>query len=421
MTITPLVRNIAIGVAAAAVVAAGIAGAWWTAAKPDDSLAARLPAEAVLAYASLPADGGAAQRAMMELAPRLPAFPAGMDEERAVEAAAVRGRDGTEGWITQYVSADGRRHIQGSDPALQSLLADESPSLASDSTFRALQWTDGSSWAYLAFPSLSSDGSPAASVLALERPVAVRIEGGLVLRQATDPTPHLPAWSGQPLVTVPDADVTLLLPPWNALAELGTLLTDDARTVAETLATSFLDGVAGGLSLRYDVSALLHGPSLFRSGGDGAFALEGDGVSAAETDRVLRAMHAKFASARGSATVRDVSAEGFVIRTMTQGDDGKTTERTDGSWTILETNAGDAVLTSARDGSRFAVTTVPGGIANGNAAPLITSSNIRWSETAEARVRPVSPTLMDGGASVEFLLREGPGYVEWTRIGVTSL
>jgi len=419
MTMSPLIRNITIGVAAAAVVAAAIVATWWTAAKPDDSLAARLPAESVLAYIELPADDFTMLEALTTLAPSALIISDGLPPGTAM--AAVRMHDGTEGWITSSRRTDGTLYIEALPPTLQSLLDTELPSLASDRTFQTVRWTNETRWAYLAFPSLSSQGSSAASILALEAPLAFSLEGGLVLRQAIDPTPRLSPWSGSPLVTVPDADVTLLLPPWRAIGDLGTLLTDDARTIIETLATSFLNDVAVGMSLRYDTSVLLHGPSLFQAGKDGTFALEGRGINAAETDRVLRAIHAKFASTRGGATVRDVSAEGFSIRTMTLGGGADTTERTDGAWTILETSAGDAVLTSVRDGNRFAVTTVPGGMTNTGGAPAITSSNIHWSETAEARMRPVSPTLLMGGTSLEFRLAEGPGYVEWTRIGVSGL
>ena len=425
----PLHRQILIGLGVSLCVVGALAAAWWITLRPmEDSLASRLPADAVLAYIDLPAGDRSTLGIFAMAAPAGIELPNDIHNE-ATSLAAVRMADGTVGWLSFRRSTVGKVHIEGSSPSLESLLNDGSPSLASDKTFRALMWNGESRWVYFAFPRLLPEGSPLASMLALESPLAVRAsEDGFTLRQPLNPTPRLAPWSGRPLVTVAGADVTLLLPSWQAMSTVGALLSPEAGTVIETLAGDFLADVANGVSLRYDASALLHGPSVFQSGPNGSgetvFSLEGNGSNAAETDRVLRALHDRYSSGRGSSQVRTVTAEGYVLNVMTrEGATERTTERSDGAWTILETATEDGTLTSARDGTRFVVTTVPGGVTTRREgeAPTIDRSSIEWSPTAAARMAPFSQTLLLEGESLDFRLAEGPGYVEWTRLGRSGL
>ena len=330
----PLHRQLAIGLTVSLLAAAGLGAAWWTTQRADDSFASRLPADAVLAYIERPRNDTSMMAAFARLAPGI-GFPREIDNE-ATALAIVRTEDGTEGWMTFKRDASGKAHVTGTDPSFGSLLSTDAARLADDDRFRALRWKDETNWAYVAYPEYPADASPLSRLLALDAPVAFRMDdaGRTVLRLWLRPTPRMGSWTGRPLAMLTDADHVLSLPAWNAMERMGALLTPDARAVAESLATTFVHDVAAGASLRYDAAELLAGPSLLQLGTDGSgntvFSLEGRGSSPAETDRVLRMAHERFAATRGSARVRTVSTEGYSLHILTQEREADTMERTDG-------------------------------------------------------------------------------------------
>lgn len=419
----PLARQLSIGLVVTLCVACTAAAAWFYGMRrPEPSLASRLPADAVLAYAELPRDDLSMYVVMGELAPSLPERP-----DLAIEVmtiAAVRMQDGTEGWITFWRDDSGATHIGGTDPTLKALFEDKRPALSSDPVFASLQFTDGRPWSYVAFPKVSRDGSSFARLLALDQPVSASITGsGMTLRVSAPASPAFALWSGAPTASVPNLRHTILLPAWRDMEKLSGLLTEDASIVIETLGRTLLDDIAPGMSPRYEMSPLFDSPSILQIGTDGddaPFALEGRGKNAADVERVLRALHARFAANHGGTNVKTVSAEGFSLNTITVADIGATEERRDGEWVILETDTGDGSFASAWNGARFALTTAPDSlfVRSGDGAPVSITS-IDW-VAARASLSPLWPSLR-AEDRVRVDLRGGPGYMEWSLEGVSGL
>jgi hypothetical protein len=420
----PLATHVAIGAAATVCVAVAAGIALWAGTRaPEPSLASRLPAEAVLAYVKLPGtgQGRALTEWMGRVAPSLP--PIRDVDESASDAAAVRMADGTEGWIIRMDDAHGTITFGGSDPALAPLLDSPGAKLDQDRDFGDLRWNDDAPWAYVAFPRASANGSALAKLLALESPLGIaKTASGIVLR-VTTPSNGLALWSGTPTGGVPNLRHTVLLPAWKDIDGLAPLLSDDARLVIETLGRTLLDDVAPGMSPRYDLAPLLDSPSILQIGADGddeRFTLEGRGRNAADTERILRAMHARFAATRGGTEVKTVSAEGFSLNTIAVSDAGATEERLDGEWTVLETDTGDGSFASAWNGARFVLTTAPDSlfVRAGDAAP-VPATMIDW-ETARGTLEPLWPSLR-AEESLRIDARGGPGYVEWSLEPVSGL
>lgn len=409
----PLSRQLLIGILVSALAVVGLGAAWWTTTRDDGSLASRIPAEAVIAYATAN-ENAAAHDALSELYGSLPAAPEPQPGTEAV--ALVRSTDGAVGWLS-LVRQNGRTRVHGSSPALEPLLHDPRPRLANDPTFRTLR-ADQPDWLYVTSAGETGVGDVLAPFLRLDEPIALRpTADGFAVRVPLRSTPRVDDQPARPTVVLPSMRHVLRLPSWDALAAIGSVLTDDAATVAETLAATFLADLAPGLSLRYDVSPLLHGPSTLQLG-DG-FAFEGTGSSPGETDRVLRVIHERFGDAKGSADVRTVTVEGYALNVLTGADASATTERTDGAWTVLETRAGDAVLLSARDGARFVVTDDETAFRERADTDLaFAGSQIEWTEGALDLVRPFWPDRGDNGQSLQVGLTSDQGYVEWTIGGI---
>ncbi len=422
MFMRPLPRQFLIGLIVSLCVVGALAATWWTAAHPDDSLASRLPADAVLAYAEFPKGDLPVLSIVTNIAPAL-----SLPDEVAYDvtaAAAVRMQDGTEGWTTFWKDDHGVAHIGGTDPSLQALFDDPRPSLSSDRAFSALRFKT-EQWAYIAFPDVTQDGSGFGKLFALDTPIAFALSAsGTTMRFAVRPTPNIPAAPERPLATLAVVTHAVTLPPWKAMDRIGDVLSPEARTVAETLAATFLGSVAGGMSLHYEASGLLAGPSFFQSGipstgsgqagGAAVFALEGTGRSAAETDRILRQLHDAFASSRGSARVKTLTAEGFTMRTIGQAEHGGTIETRDGTWTILTTVTDAGTLTSAQDGTRYAVTTDPGALTRTNAAPTGGWSRLTLTTGARLALQPLWPDMAAKSGVLRWKTASGPGYIEWT-------
>lgn len=409
----PLPRQFAIGLLVSVLAVAGLGAAWWTTAPQGGALASRLPADAVIAYATI-AESDASHRLLSDLYPSLPPPPAPQQDVEAL--ALVQTSDGTIGWLS-LVRQGGRTRVHGSDPALEPLLSDPRPRLADDPTFRSLR-ADDPAWMYVTAPRETPVAPIVGPFLRLDQPIAVRDTGdGIRVRVPVRPTPRMDNAPLRPLVALPSVRHVLRIPSWDALAILDTVVTDHAATVAETLATTFLSDIAPGLSLRHDVSPLLHGTSLLQLG-DG-FVFEGTGRNASQTDRILRAIHERFGAARGSAEARTVTVEGYVLTTLTAVDTPTTTERTDGAWTVLETRAGDAVLLSARDGARFVLTDAE--VAFGKRAetedPFV-GSTVEWTTGTVELVRPFWSDRKEGERAVRIGISSGPGYVEWAIEGI---
>lgn len=418
-------RQITIGLGVAACVAVVAATAAWTAYRPKgaESLAERLPADAVLAYARIPAGAPAPVGMFGAFASSLPLPEV---EPGVTELAAVRAADGAEGWIG-FAIVEGRARIHGSNPALAPLLSEPlGAPLSSDPTFRALSRGAGDAYLYVAYPRLPTADFPFAAMLAADAPVLVSGgEGRLSVRVPLASAPLFAPRTGRNLAKVPNADVTLEIPAWDDAAEAGSTLTENARLVAGAMADSFANRV-GQVSLRYEVAPLLHEPSRLQagtgSGGAKIFALEGTGRSPAETDAALRTLHERFASARGGARVKVSEAEGFTMRTMTVDSPGATAERTEGEWTILETSAGGERLVSARSGRDFAVTNAPETLSPPaeRTEPGDGRSRVAW-ETAAPLLAPLLPWARPDGADLGLKLSSGPGYLEWTVDGIRGL
>ncbi len=421
----PLARQLSIGLAVTLCVAVAVAATWLSGMRrPEPSLASRLPADAVLAYVRLPGTdrGRALTEWLRNIAPSLP--PIRDADESASDAAAVRMADGTEGWIIRMDDGRGRVTFGGSDPALAPLLDAPGAKLEYDGAFSDLRWDDIDSWAYVAFPHAKADGSALGKLLALDSPLGIKkTASGILLRASTPSMNGFALWSGVPTADVPDLRHTILLPAWRDMDALSGVLAEDARIVIETLGRTLIDAVAPGMSPRYDLSALLAAPSILYIGSDGdhaAFALEGRGRTAADTERIVRAMHARFAATRGGTDVKTVSAEGFSLETIAVADAGATTERRNGEWTVLETDTVDGSFASAWNGARFVLTTAPDSLFNRSGDGVaINATTIEW-ETAGAGLTPLWQSLR-AKDRIRIEMHGGPGYVEWSLEGVSGL
>jgi hypothetical protein len=422
----PLATQISIGIVATLCVAAIGGGAWWSSRpQPEQrSLASRLPADVVLAYVSRPGsgDGPALMEWMMEVSPSLP--PIRDVDAAATDAAAVRMADGTEGWIIRTDDGQGAVGFGGSDPALAPLLDAPGAKLDDDAAFRDLRWNDDAPWGYVAFPLAASDDSSLETLLALNSPLGVRRTPSVItLRVSTPDSNGFASWSGTPSASVPNLRHTILLPAWTDIDALSPVLADDARIVIEALGRTLLDDVAPGMSPRYDLSLLLDTPSVLQIGSDGddaPFVLEGRGRNAADTERVLRTMHARFGATRGGAKVKTVSAEGFSFETISVADAGATEERTDGEWTVLETETEDGSFASAWNGAQFVLTTAPASLfVSSDDASSVTATVIDW-ESARNALEPLWPSLRTEG-DLRVGMRGGPGYAEWSLEPVSGL
>lgn len=421
----PLVRQILIGLVVSLSVIGAAAATWWFTSRPEDSLATRLPADAVLAYVTFPNNDRSALDAFAAFAPSIPRLSQDIDIEPTHEAALVRMQDGTEGWIARATDVEGNTGIVGRD-LLQTLLDTPAARLADDPNFRRLQWNGDTAWAYIAFSDVPADDSALAGFFAFDTPISTHTtEEGFDVRLPLRPTPRLSPVPARPLVALTNPDHILHVPSWNALGRLVSTVTPETATVAETLAATFLTDFAPGVSLRYDASALLHDTSLLQIGSDAngqrIFAFEGRGRSASNTDRVLRALHHGFGSTRAGASVKTATAEGYVINTLTSEGGALTTERSDGPWSIIETIAGDEVLISARDGARFVLTTDTEAFEkrSGSGASIdpLTSS-IHWDNGIAARLSPLLPGFNPSDDTFTVKLSDGPGYVEWSVRGL---
>lgn len=422
MTMHPLWRNIGIGTAAALAVAAGAFAALRLHPLPTGTLADRLPTDAVLAYASSP-DGAAEAEAL--LAAFAPSLGAPSAEPDVTAIAAVRAPDGSVGWITA-ATVDGRVRIHGSTPALAPLLEKQpgTATLASDRGFRSLTRGVSGPFAYLAYPHLPRDASPLASFLTLDGPAVAIADGATTrVRVPASPAPRRDDLPGTLLAELPAADLAVALPGWSSAVAAGPTLSADARLAFATLATSAAAAIGPGLSLSYDLSPLFEEPSFAQRGhapdGRTVYAVEGTGRSPADVERVLREIHARFASSRGGATVKVSEAEGFTLRTMTVDAPGATSERTDGAWSILETSAGDERLVSAEDGQRFVLTNAPDALRLDGSGPSPLPS-ATW-ETARPVLEPLLPRWTAVGGEVGIALTGGPDYAEWSFRGFQGL
>ncbi len=416
MPMRPLPQQVLIGLIVSLCVVGALAATWWTA-RPDASFATRLPAAATLAYAEFPAGDLPTPLLFDTIAPSLPDFPELDPNVTAV--AAVHMPDGFEGWVTFWRDPHGTAHIGGTDPRFKALFEGPHATLASDRAFNAVRFDDGRPWAYVAFPTVPSEGSALSSLFTLTSPIAFSNgNSGTTLRLSLRPTPSIPLGANRPLVTLERTDRIVSLPPWNAMERIGTLLTPDIRTVAETLATTFVNDLSSGVSLEYDIASLLAGPSHFQrslnASGHTIFSLEGMGRSSSETDRVLRLVHAGFTTSRGASRIRTVSAAGYSLRTISKEHVSETNERHDGAWTILETRAGEEALVSAHDGSHFVLTTDPPSLFTKTDRPDIPStSRIALDDDTLAVLKHAWPAFTPVSDSLSFNLSSGPGYIQW--------
>ncbi len=413
----PLPRNLSIGLVVSLCVVGALVATWRSATtRTVDSLADHLPADAVLAYTEFPPGVPRESDVFADMLRPLPPLP--QVDEDAVAAAAVQLSDGTIGWMTMRIDERGDSHIDGSEPSLATLLTDTRPPLSDDRTFGDLRFDTGP-WTYLA--DIPEDSS-LEELLVPENAISFAwAERMLTVRTAMRPTPSLMSWSGRPLASLSNPIHTILLPPSGTLPRLGGLLSPDARLVLETTAATFVDSVARGLSLRYDIPVLLDGPSVLQTATNGSgatiFSLEGRGESAAETDRILRLIHEKFTSSHGGSRMKVVSAEGFSFTTLTPDIGAGTVETKDGSWTILQTHAADMTLISAHDGDRFAITTDPSALlvqSGDDRTQQYEASDITWTDGLATGLRPLWPGLLPGGERLQARLSSGPGYTEWT-------
>lgn len=413
----PLLRNLTIGLVVSLCIVGALGSTWWSATTRTtvDSLADHLPADAVLAYTEFPPGVPRESDVFADMLRPLPPLPQVKDD--AVAAAAVLMPDGTIGWMTMRIDERGDSHIDGSEPSLAALLTDTRPPLSDDRTFRDLRFEKGA-WTYLA--DIPEDSSLEGLLIPENAISFAWAEGMLTVRTAMRPTPSLPSWSGRPLASLSNPIHTILLPPSNTLPRLGGLLSPDTRLVIETVAATFLDSVARGLSLRYDIPVLLDKPSALQisvnQSGATIFSLEGRGENASETNRIIRLIHEKFASSNGGSRTKTVSAEGFSLTTLTPDIGAGTVETKDGTWTILQTDAADMTLISAHDGDRFAMTTDPSALlvqSGDDPTQRYDASSITWTEGLAAGLRPLWPELLPDGERLQVRLSNGPGYAEW--------
>lgn len=419
----PLPRTILIGTVVSACAIGALAATWWTTRTTHDvaPLAARLPAETVLAYAEFPRgeffDGALFER----IAPSLPSPPS-PPPAHAVAAAVVRTGDVT-GWITMSMDERGNVSFGGSDPTLSALLADERARLASDKTFRDLRMNERRTWVYIAFPAADPKTSMLTGMFALDTPMSYAMHPGntLTLRFGMRPTPNVGFAALRPLTRVPETSEVIVLPPRSALAAVAATLSDDATLVAETLATTFVDSIARDTSIRYELGPLFDGPSILQLGTDGSgntvFAFDGKSPSGARAEEIMRTLHERFGSMRGKSRTKTVSAEGYSLTTLTPDTDGETTLAQNDGWTTLRTDAGGFALASAHDaGGRFTITNAPTLLrADGEATAWAPeASTLAWTDSLAAGLRPLWPSLAtDDGAPLTIRLSNGPGYLQW--------
>lgn len=426
MSMSPLLRQCLIGCVITLGIAAVIAALWLRTSQAERSLAARLPADAVLFYAELSdTDHSSFLQTIAAVAPRLalPTIP-----PHASAIAAVQGSDGNNGWFIRTTDQFGINHIVGSDPSLATIIDAPRPVLEDNPSFHILRMESDVSWAYLAFPKLSSDGSTLHPFLSLDAPLAIRRSAsGIVLRQRIEAPTNMARWSGAPMALPPNLSQTILLPSWNDLRALSPRLSPETRDVAEALTRTFFSTFTGERRTSMDAAILLHKPSILLFGRDGSghtvFSLEGYGRSAAETDSLLRSMHEHVAASHGMARVKTVSAEGYSFQTISRDTQGNTSEQTDNHWTILTTRTDDGMLVSARNDTHFVITTTPDALllhaTDSHFAPE--TSSLTWIDGLSTRIGPLWPTLQPRNTTLRFELIGGPGFVEWSLEPILAL
>ncbi len=404
-----------------------LAALWWNTITPKRSLATRLPADAVLFYAEFTGNDATILQTVATLAPSL-TLPTLPPSTNAI--AAVQGSNGYHGWFIQTTDQFGTRHIVGSDPQLATIIDAPGSTLQDDSTFRLLHMGADTSWAFLAFPRLSPDGSTLQPVLSLKTPLAVRLSAsGVILRQQLDAPRTLTQWTAAPMATPPNLSQTLLLPSWDTMRALSVHLSPNALDVAVALSQTFFQTVAGEKSMTKDAAVLLHTPSILLLGHDGSgntvFSLEGNGRSVTETEQILRAMHEHFAEKNGTVRVTTVSAEGYSFQTIAHEEGGTTEEQQNRDWTILTTRTDNGSLASAQKGSHFVMTTAPDALflrsSDSHSRPL--TSSLTWNEDLKERLTPLWPSLRPAvtGQSLTFTLLGGLGFVEWSLGPISTL
>lgn len=406
----PLARHVWIAVTAL-VLAIGIVGGvlWYVTYGTVNDPAALVPADRVVAYVEFQKDDWIFGERVTYLAPSLTMI---LPDPGATTIVGLRSTDDTIEWIS-FPQKDPHR----------TFVRNTSESLARDPQFRGLRFDRGS-WAYFQSLANGPTPSPLAPILSLDTPLAFSVtSSGIVLRQPVQgPIRRMPE-SVRPIVSLQGAHTTIIVPSATDFEKLTPLFTDAAVTIAETLATRFVNGVATGLSLRYDLSSLLGTPGVLRIAEGGTMAFEGHGTSTRETDRVIRSLHAAFGGGSAQATVRDMVIGDAPYQVLTGGDHERaTTERQEGLWTILETQAGDRTLVSAHQGELFAITTNPNGIdTRTNDATIQTNTSIIPWESASRFLAPLWPTLTIEGDQLGVHMATGPGYVEWTLMDAIGL
>ena len=413
-----LPRHLLIGLVVSIAVAALLAITWWKSnTQPrNESLAAKLPAEAVLAYAEFPEGDRSALDALALLAPTLD-VPTVSPTTSTI--AAVRVPDGTIGWMSSSRDADGHVHVSGSHPSLESLLRNVRNPLSDLRTFKQLRFGTGA-WTYVAFPAVPSDGSMLGSLFVLNGPIAYQTTADTVaLRIANVPGLDPTTWTGTPHAPLSSPTHVILLPSWKSMVALSSFISEEARMIIESETRTFIDTYARTISIRYDLARLLDGPSLLQTATNDRtvfFSLEGRGSSAENVDEILRRLHADFAALHGGSLVRTVTAEGYSLTTLTPASGVETVENTDGIWIILRTDTSDGSLISARNGQHFVLTNDPNALtltANANGSSRFESSSIAWTDDVSATVRSLWPTIHPTAEHLRVRLLVAPGYVEW--------
>lgn len=411
------IRHLLLGLAAFICAAATVAIVSFHALQVrTETLAQHLPADTVMAYIVLSTADTDPAPLLARLAPTLPPPPT--IDASVTAMAAIREADGTTGWITAH-NADGTLDLRAHHPLRTVPATNGASLLAEHDAFQALQPHDGTGWIYLAYPQLPREGSPFASLLALETPLALPMtQNKLTLRVALNQAPRLPAWQGALHAAIPAPSLVLPLPPWNDMERLGTLLTEDARTIAHTLMRTFVSRITTDVSTLHDLPLLLDGPSLFQTGLDEerqpAFTIEGTGRNASDVHRLLKVLHDRFASTRDTGTVRTITAEGLTMHTLTRDANTSTVERQEESWLILETHGGDASLVSAQNGRHFVLASDLRLLHFTDDNLPLPEAGFFWSHEASARTAPLWPNLQPQGDSFSFSLQGGQGFVEWT-------
>ena len=413
-----LPRHLLIGLVVSIAVAALLAITWWKSnTQPrNESLAAKLPAEAVLAYAEFPEGDRSALDALALLAPTLD-VPTVSPTTSAI--AAVRVPDGTIGWMSSSRDADGHVHVSGSQPSLESLLQNVRTPLSELRTFRELRFGTGA-WTYVSYPDLPAEGSMLGSLFTLDAPIAYQSDHDTVaLHTSGIPGLTLDMWSGAPLAPLRSPTHTLSLPSWRSMMSLSTSLSEAARMIIESETRTFVDTYARNASIRYDLSHLLDGPSLLQTASNDAvetFSLDGRGSSAENVDNILRRLHADFATLHGGSLVQTITAERQSLTTLMPSPGVQTVESTDGTWTVLRTETSNGSLISAHNGRRFVLTNDPDALtltANATDSSRFESSSIAWTDDVSATVRSLWPSFHPTADRLHVRLLVGPGHVEW--------